>query len=104
MKIYPKAATLPGKEGAHLQEVWLYLQKIFYPFHSKDMNSNSPNCLPQIYYNVSSENLVSKSKRMSFLIFLLFQLPVCLWCVKYGSEKLLLDHSLLGVKGLTTYS
>ena len=41
MKIYPKAATLPGKEGAHLQEVWLYLQQIFYPFHSKDMNSNS---------------------------------------------------------------
>ena len=45
MKIYPKADTLPGKEGAHLQEVW---QQIFYPFHSKDMNSNSPNCLPQV--------------------------------------------------------
>ena len=52
MKIYPKAATLPGKEGAYLQDVWLYLQQIFYPFHSKDMNSNSPNCLPHIYYNI----------------------------------------------------
>lgn len=57
MKIYPKAATLPGKEGAHLQEVWLYLQKIFYPFLSQDMNSNSPNRLPHIYYNVSSEKI-----------------------------------------------
>lgn len=57
MKIYLKAATLPGKEGAHLQEVWLYLQQIFYPFHSKDMNSNSPYCLPHIYYNVSSEKI-----------------------------------------------
>ena len=35
MKIYPKAATLPSKEGAHLQEVWLYLQKIFIPFTPK---------------------------------------------------------------------
>ena len=63
MKIYPKAATLPGKEGAYLQEVWLYLQKIFYPFHSKDMNSNSPNRLPHIYYNVSSEKIWCQNQK-----------------------------------------
>lgn len=82
MKIYPKAATLPGKEGAYLQDVWLYLQQIFYPFHSKDMNSNSPNCLPQIYYNVSSENLVSKSKWMSFLIFFIILISCLLMVYK----------------------
>ena len=63
MKIYLKADTLPGKEGAHLQEVWLYLQKIFYPFHSKDMNSNSPNRLPHIYYNVSSEKIWCQNQK-----------------------------------------
>ena len=57
MKIYLKADTLPGKEGAYLQDVWSYLQQIFYPFLSQDMNSNSPNRLPHIYYNVSSEKI-----------------------------------------------
>ena len=50
----------------------------FKPFHFQDLISNSPYCLPNNYYDVSSENVVLNHLIIPYLIFF-FVLITCLF-------------------------
>ena len=63
------------------------------PFHSQDLLSNSPYCLPYNSYDVSSKNLVLDQLKSANWSFSLFTLLVCLILYWYCKEKLFLGHS-----------
>ena len=80
----------------------LKLTKCFhmYPFHSHDLNINSPHSLSYIAYSVSSENLVlNQTKSPFFLILITYLLNNVM--ILQGE---IIYWSLLGVKGMFTVS
>ena len=76
----------------------LKLTKCFHihPFHSHDLNINSPHSLSYIAYSVSSENMVLNQTISTSWFFSWFSSPVC------NDIGEIIYWSLLGVKGIFT--
>ena len=76
----------------------LKLTKCFqiHPFHSHNLNINSPHSLSYIAYSVSSENMVLNQTISTSWFFSWFSSPVC------NDIGEIIYWSLLGVKGIFT--
>ena len=74
----------------------------FLPFHSQDLISNSPFCLPYNSYDISQENLGLDQPMISWLIFFFILLTYLLDIVLILLEEIL-SWSLVGVRGLRIF-